>query len=208
MEKQRRDVIERLEAMDAQWRESGIPDSYKQKWGVTNNVGLWICGRETGEFLHQEVLKRHPISILELGTSVGYSTVWLADAAQEAGGHVVSLERETYKVNEAREVLAEAGLTNVEIIQCDIDALLPDWKSPIDFVFMDANKRSYLKQLQWMLPHLTDGAVVIADNVLDMAAMVDDFMDAIKNMEQFEVTVYEIGHGLAVLRYLGQNRQV
>lgn len=200
------DVVERLERMDSEWREHGISEAYKQKWGVTNNVGLWICGRKTGEFLHQEVLKHHPISILELGTSVGYSTVWLADAAQKVGGHVVSLERETYKVNEAREVIAEAGLTNVEIIQCDIDALLPEWKSPIDFVFMDANKRSYLKQLEWIMPHLTSGAVVIADNVLDMAAMVDDFMDAIREMKEFEVTVHEIGHGLAVLRYLGQNR--
>ena len=153
-------VVEELEKMDADWRQNGIPDDYREKWGVNTNVGLWICGREAAEFLHAEILTRKPVSILELGTSVGYAAVWLGDAAEQVGAHVTTIEKADFKVQEAREVLERCNLKNVEVLEADIDDVLAEWSAPIDFVFMDANKRGYLKQFRLLEPYLSEHGVI------------------------------------------------
>lgn len=199
MNKERMNVVEELEHMDAAWREHGIPDRYREKWGVNTNVGLWICGREAAEFLHSEILNRKPMSILELGTSVGYAAIWLGDAAQEVGAHVTTIEKAEFKVKEAKEIMSRCNLPNVEVVEADIEEVLADWQAPIDFVFMDANKRGYLKQFRMIEPHLSEQGVIIADNILDMPEQVAEFIDTLKMDQRYSVDVRDIGHGMAVI---------
>ncbi len=191
-----------LEQMDQDWRTNGIPNAYREKWNVNTNVGLWICGPACGAWLHSAILRTNSRSVLELGTSVGYSTIWLADAVSQTGGTVTTIEIEPFKVAEAREHLERSGLSiAVNLIEGDILTELRIWSTPIDFVFMDANKRGYLEQFHLIEPHLHEKSMVVADNILDMPEQVAEFLDAISSNPRYTLEILPIGHGIAVITH-------
>ena len=110
-------------------------------------------------------------NILEIGTSVGYSTVHLALAAQETGGHVTTLELMPAKYEQAAANLARAGLSGfVTQKQGDARALLASLPGPWDLVFVDAEKDVYLDTWQLFKDHVRPGGLVVADNALSHAA--------------------------------------
>src|SRR3990172_8921706 len=105
-----RAVLDQLERHDAREREQGTPRAERLRQ-VTPDVG---------RFLHILVLATRPRTIVEIGTSGGYSTLWLATAARAVGASVVTLEIDAAKVSLARETLSDAGLEDtVSIIEGD-----------------------------------------------------------------------------------------
>jgi predicted O-methyltransferase YrrM len=128
---------------------------------------LLPVGPDTGQVLNILAKSAQAKSLLELGTSYGYSTLWLAEAARHTGGHVVSLELAGYKAEYARNALARAGLAAQVTIQVGsaIDSL-PDLEGPFDFVLIDLWKELYLPCLELVYPKLAPGAFVAADNML------------------------------------------
>jgi len=106
--------------------------------------------------------------ILELGTSNGYSTIWLADAAESTGGAVVSVELDPERTSLARENLREAGLEDrVELRVEDAGAALarsPDehW----DLVFLDAERPAYISYLPDLVRALAPRGLLAVDNVI------------------------------------------
>ena len=95
-----RAVLDELERHDARERQQGTPRAERLRQ-VTPDVG---------RFLHTLVLAARPRTIVEIGTSGGYSTIWLATAARATGGSLVTLEIDPVKVRTARESLADAGV--------------------------------------------------------------------------------------------------
>lgn len=115
--------------------------------------------------------------LLELGTSNGYSTIWLADAARTNGGHIVSVEIDPARSSEAAENLERAGLLPaVELrIQDAADTLKQSQDSEWDMIFLDAERPAYPGYWADLVRALKPGGLLAVDNVLSHADQVADF---------------------------------
>jgi predicted O-methyltransferase YrrM len=151
---------------------------------------------DTGRLLWILVRGARATRILEVGTSNGYSTIWLADAARETGGRVVTLERSPEKVAEARANLARAGLADhVEIREGPAAETLAALPGPFDFVFLDADRPSYRTYLELVTPKVVRGGLLVADNVVSHRAELEDYLGRLAaDPSWFTVTV-PIGKG-------------
>lgn len=106
-------------------------------------------------------------TILELGTSYGYSAIWLAEAARATGGRVITMELDDYKSAFAREMAEEAGLAaQIDFQVGDAVALIEALPAGIDFVLVDLWKDLYVPCLEAFFPKLNTGAIIVADNMI------------------------------------------
>ena len=138
-------------------------------------------------------------NILEIGTSVGYSTVHLALAAQETGGHVTTLELMPAKYEQAVANLARAGLSGfVTQKQGDARELLASLPGPWDLIFVDAEKDVYLDTWQLFKDHVRPGGLVVADNALSHADDLAGYVDAIRADGRYDTLTVPVGQGLEV----------
>jgi len=116
--------------------------------------------RDTGRLLWILLCAIGATRILEVGTSNGFSTIWLADAARSTGGHVTTLELNPEKIALARANLIAAGLDSiVDIIAGRADETLRALAGPFDLVFLDADRPSYLTYLDMVVPKLRPGGI-------------------------------------------------
>ena len=190
-------TFEELEKLDKKWIIKGIPKGHERIWAPKNEVKLWSIKRNTAELLKFLVVATKSKTILELGTSAGYSTLWLAYGAKINKGKVYTVELFEPKIKLAREHFKEAMLDD-HIIQIhgEINKKLENWKRQVDFVFMDANKHEYLKYTKMILPHLKKGGIIAADNAINHAHLMKDFLEFIKNNKELESCVLNIDDGL------------
>jgi len=199
------DIINEIEKLDIEFRENGIPERYKKKWRIDVNVGLWIIGRKTAEWLHKLVLQKKPKLILELGTSVGYSALWLGRAAVRYGGVLETIDKEKFKVDEARTYIEKAKLQKtVTCIEGDIFEFLKNAKleaKKYDFVFIDAGKREYVQYLKLLEPILADSSTIVADNMSDFAEQTKDYREYLSSNHHYKNQAIEIDHGLMLSIY-------
>jgi len=150
-------VLARLEAEDADERAQGLPSSQRSR----------AVAATTGRFLVALVASWSGCSVLEIGGSRGYSTVWIAAAARFAGGRVRSLEADPAKCEAWRRNIAEAGLEQwAELAEGDAFQTLPGQDGGADLVFIDAEKDDYEQLFRLVRPTLEPGALVVADNVI------------------------------------------
>lgn len=137
--------------------------------------------------------------LLEVGTSNGYSSIWLAWAAKQTGGHLVSIEQDATKHKMARANLERAGLTEqVTLLQGDAGQLIEGLKGPFDFVFLDADRTLYTDYLPLLLPRLKSGALLLADNVLSHPQEISPYLEALASRSNFQHLVLGVGKGLSV----------
>lgn len=128
---------------------------------------LLPVGEDVGNFLHTLIISTGAKNIVEIGTSYGYSTLFLADAARLTGGVVTTLELADYKQDYARDAMTRAGLEEfVDWKLGDALELLPHISRPVDFVLIDLWKELYIPCLELVYPKLAHGALIVADNVL------------------------------------------
>ena len=136
---------------------------------------------------------------LEIGTSNGYSTIWLAASISEAGGRVISVDRSDEKQTVARENLSQAGLSEYVDLRCgDATEVVKTLAGPFDFVLFDADRKSAPAQLSLLLPKLGPTAFILADNVLSHPAEIGDYLAMLKGLQQLQHVVVPIGKGLSI----------
>lgn len=121
---------------------------------------------EGGELLYSLVRAARPATVVEFGTSFGVSTIYLAAAvAANGSGHVHGTELSPTKAASATASLAEAGLAGwASVHEGDALEFLEEQTGPVDFVLLDGWKNLYLPVLDLLLPRLSTGALVVADN--------------------------------------------
>ncbi len=124
-----------------------------------------ISDPEVASFLAVTARAARPRAVLEVGTNLGYGAIVLARAAADA--RVVTLEKSPELCKTARDFVARAGLSDrVEVREADaLEALAAD-ASPVDFVYVDCVKEDYPRYFDLLVPRLTPGGVLVADNVL------------------------------------------
>ncbi|MBI2436680.1 MAG: class I SAM-dependent methyltransferase [Candidatus Magasanikbacteria bacterium] len=185
-------ITSELEKHDAWFR-----DVLSQKTTLPTEMESWSVTRDVAEKLYELALKYTPKHIVEVGTSLGYSTIWLAEASREYGGFVDTLENEASKILKAQETFDRLGYKNVQIHFGDAIEILKNWSSPVDFVFLDARKREYVRQVQLLEPYLTKNASIIADDVTEWRRKLDEFF-AYLGSGNYTYEILELGHGLLV----------
>ena len=168
---------------------------------------LLSVGRAAGMLLNLLVRESGARRILELGTSYGYSAVWLAEAARATGGKVISLDVADYKQAEAAKALAAAGLDGiVEFHAGDALQIIPRLDGPFDFVLVDLWKDLYGPCLELFLPKLAPGALIVADNMLQPADSRDDalrYRRLVRSKPGLSSVLLPVGQGLEVSRLAG-----
>lgn len=153
---------------------------------------------ETAELIGVLIRATRAQRILELGTSNGYSTIWLADAAEATGGRVVSVDIDAERTGQARANLRHAGLADrVELRTEDAAATLagsPD--AAWEFVFLDAERPAYAGYLRDLVRVLAPGGLLAIDNVVSHAHELGAFTRLIEAEASLTQTVVPVGAGL------------
>ena len=161
---------------------------------------LLPVGEDVGRFLHALILARRPRRILELGTSYGYSTLFLADAARIVGARVITMELADYKQAHARAELAEAGLADVVDFRCgDAVAMTAADPGQFDFTLLDIWKELYLPCFEALYPRLADEGVICADNMIEPAMArpeVRQYRAAVQARPDLQTALLPIGQGI------------
>jgi predicted O-methyltransferase YrrM len=172
--------------------------------GINLDELLLSVGREVGMLLYLLATGGQARRILELGTSYGYSTVWLAAAARATGGKVTSLEMKEFKIEHARQALTRAGLsTRVEFHAGDCLDTLQTLTGPFDFVLLDVWKDIYLPCFELVHPKLAPGGVIIADNMLlpeVVRPQAEAYRARVRKAGDMDSVLLDIGNGIEVSR--------
>ena len=155
---------------------------------------------ETAALLHILVRATHRRSILEIGTSNGYSTIWLAHAIRSGiNGRLISIERNHAKLEMARQNLQRAGLLNsVTLLEGEASDAVKTLEGPFDCVFFDADRISAPKQLEILVPKLQPDVLLLADNVLSHPEEIADYLSAVSSLAGISSVTVPVGKGLHI----------
>jgi predicted O-methyltransferase YrrM len=166
---------------------------------------LLQIGEGPATILNTLVKEKGAKTIVEVGTSYGYSTLWFADAARATGGKVVTLDLHAYKQEYARAALERAGLAQyVEFKAGDARESLAALKGPFDFVLLDLWKDLYIPCFNLIYPKLAPGALIAADNMTSPAFFHKDAEEYRKHVRaeiNIQSLLLPIGSGIELSRY-------
>jgi predicted O-methyltransferase YrrM len=184
--------------------------------------GIPIVEWETGRLLATLVRALAPAQVVEVGTAIGYSTLWLA-LGLDRGRRIVTIDPDRDRTDRARGFWRAAGIEDarIEVVNAPaLDAFAEGpaiLDGPFDLAFIDAHKAEYPAYLAAIRPRLAPGALLVADNVLwggrasgDRPSRPDDGTEALRSFvtqvlrdAAFEGTVLPIGDGLLVAAFRG-----
>jgi predicted O-methyltransferase YrrM len=166
---------------------------------------LLPVGRATGTLLNLLAKEAGARRILEVGSSFGYSTVWLAEAARAVGGKVISLELKAAKTEYATEQLRRAGLAEyVEFQVGDALESLAKLRGPFDLTLIDLWKNLYVPVFELLHPKLAPGGLVVADNMLEPASArphAHAYRHAVHGARDMSSVLLPVGNGIELSRY-------
>ena len=164
---------------------------------------LLAVGPDTGRLLYVLAKSLAKPNILELGTSYGYSGIWLAAAARASGGRVTTMELADYKSKHAREMATQAGLAEfIDHKVGDAVKLIGELDQKLDFVLVDLWKDMYVPCLEAFYPKLNPGAIIVADNmrVPDPVAA-KHYQDAVRAKRGITSVTLPVGSGIEISRF-------
>ena len=168
---------------------------------------LLAVGPGTGRFLNLLIKASGALSILEIGTSHGYSTIWMAEAARETGGLVISLDSHSRKQAFARAAVDRAGLgEQAEFVLGDALESIRELPGPFDFVLLDLWKSLYTPCFDLVHSKLNPGALIVADNMTypeDTQGHTRAYQERVRGAPGMESIEVGIGNGLEFSRFSG-----
>ena len=157
--------------------------SHKREWHDMN------VPFDDGKVLHDLIVGHGYKSALEIGTSTGHSTIWLAWAMSKTGGKVITIELNERRHKQALKNIEEAGLSAfVDARLGNAHDLVKQLQGPFDFVFSDADKNWYKQYFMDVHPKLKSGGCFTTHNVTDGQADAD-FLDYVQNHKDYTTTI-------------------
>ena len=155
---------------------------------------------ETGKFLALLAAGSPQGSMIEIGTSAGYSTLWLSFAAQTLGRKITTFEVLPEKVKLAQETFRAAGAEDtIELIAGDAREYLAEYDN-FAFVFLDAEKEVYGDCYELVVPRLVRGGLLVADNAIDHRETLASMLERALQDERVDALIVPIGKGELVCR--------
>jgi caffeoyl-CoA O-methyltransferase len=150
----------------------------------------WNVPPEDGQALFDLIIKERFTRGLEIGTSTGHSTVWMAWALSKTGGKLVTIEIDRPRYEKAKENVEAAGLTRyVDARLANAHDLVKALPGPFDVVFSDADKEWYTQYFKDLESKLAPRGCFTAHNVLDGFAGVGEFLDYVRSRPSFTTTI-------------------
>ena len=160
-------VLSRLEKdIDYETKHQDEIPSEKRLNCISKNIGMFY------DILLKSINAKN---ILEIGMSVGYSGLWFADAVmsnKQLNGKIITIDREKFKIDSARRNFEDAGADSlIKIREGEARKILHEIKAEFnenyfDFIFIDADKESYIEYFDLCLPLVRKGGIIGADNIL------------------------------------------
>jgi len=157
-----------------------------------------------GEFLSILVRLQGAKRVLEIGTSNGYSTLWLADAVSSTDGIVETVEMNPEKVGLARINFERAGLSRfISLVEADAAEVLAAAADSIyDFVFLDSERTEYLSWWPHVLRVLRPGGLAVCDNAISHKHELEQFTAAVHRTPRCSMCLVPVGKGqLLILKH-------
>lgn len=153
--------------------------------------------RDTGEFLAVWIRASRAQNILEIGTSNGYSTLWLTWATQAIGGTVTTIEYSDYKIALAKDNFQRSGLSErIRQIHGDASDFIQNAEADtFDLIFLDSERSEYLRWWPNLRRIVRNGGAIIVDNALSHQAEMADFTKMIHNDTDFTCCTVPVGNG-------------
>lgn len=179
-----------------------------EQYATEHNIP--IVGPAVARVLQQLALMINARTVFELGSAIGYSTVWWAQAVGDSG-RVIYTDSDSKNVERARGYFARAGVTNrVELQMGDALEVLSEQKQEFDIIFNDVDKEDYPRVLRLVAPRLRKGGLFVTDNVLWSGRVAEknptdahtkailEFNRKLYDSKEFYTTILPIRDGLAV----------
>jgi predicted O-methyltransferase YrrM len=175
-----------------------------EQFGVTNDGStserprkMLNITRDTGEFLVVLVKATLARRVLEIGTSNGYSTLWLARAARDIGGSVTTVETSPYKIGLAATNFARSGLaTYISQVHEDAGRMLErSADGAFDFIFLDSERPEYPGWWPNLRRALRPGGLIVVDNATSHPAELALFVALVKADAEFATSLVPVGNG-------------
>lgn len=174
-----------------------------------------IVRRETKEWMKTMLLIKKPKRVLEVGTAVGFSSVYMSQFLPE-DGHITTIEKWEPRIIQAKENFVRAGVTDkITLLEGDAADILKELDGSFDLIFMDAAKGQYIHFLPDVIRLLAKDGVLISDNVLQDGEVLDskyivnrrnrtihsrmrEYLYTLKYHEDLETSIIPLGDGVAL----------
>ena len=174
---------------------------------VPSEERLNCISKNIGMFYNIMLKSINAKKILEIGMSVGYSGLWFADAVMsstESGGQIITIDREKFKIDKATRNFEEAGVSSlIKIREGEARKILHEIKEEFgenyfDFIFIDADKESYIEYFDLCLPLVRKGGIIGADNILfpeRFNEMMADYLSHVRSNPSVQSVTVPIDNG-------------
>ena len=174
-----------------------------------------IIRKETKEWIKTMLLIKKPINVLEVGTAVGFSSIYMNQFVPE-NGHITTIEKWEPRIKKAKENFLRAQVMNrITLLEGDAADILKELDGSYDFIFMDAAKGQYIHFLPDVIRLLAKDGILISDNVLQDGEVLDskyvvnrrnrtihtrmrEYLYTLKNHEELETSIIPLGDGVAL----------
>ncbi len=167
---------------------------------------FWNVSHQTGNFMNMLVKIMNAKKVLEIGTSNGYSGLWFADALNETQGKLTTVE-----FWEKRQCLAKAnieycGLSHVVNFKTGdaYEVITTEIEDEFDIIFIDANKKEYIRYFEAVHPLLRKGGVILADNITSHLEKTKPFVNAISSHKDYQTQILDLPDGLLMAYKIGE----
>jgi len=184
------DQMTALEEIDGRDRQDGTPQLKR----------LRQVPPETGKFLALQAANTPEGAWIEIGTSGGYSALWISLAAKERGKKLVTFELLPEKAEIARKTFKKAKVEElIELVNGDARGHISDYEK-IAFCFLDAEKEMYKEFYDLVVPRLVPGGILIADNAINSGERMQEMLDQAAADEQVDSMIAAVGKGVLLAR--------
>ena len=158
----------------------------------------WNVPYQDGKVLYDLIIKNNYHKALEIGTSTGHSSIWIAWALSKTGGRLITIEIDKGRHNRAVDNFKKAGLSEyIDARLGNAHTIVPELEGPFDFVFSDADKEWYTQYLNAVMPKLVVGGCFTAHNVMNRMSGIREFLNRLSALPNMETTI-ERGGGSGI----------
>ncbi len=177
--------------------DNNISEALKKLEETAEN--FWNVSHQSANFINMLIKAAGIKDVLEIGTSNGYSALWILEALKYTNGHLTTIEFWEKRQCLARKYAEECNLSDYVTFKTGqaYDIITDELKNnQFDLVFIDANKQEYKKFFEAVHPLLKKGGIILADNIISHAEKVKPFVDSISSDKEYQVQILDLPDGL------------